>query len=51
MTSFNLANVSEALDDVSNDDSGISFAGLANKWENENDGKSMTINKRVFIQL
>lgn len=37
--SFNLANVSEALQDVSDDNSGISFAGLAKKWENENDGK------------
>lgn len=39
MTSFNLANVSEALQDVTDDDSGISFAGLAKKWETENDGK------------
>ena len=39
MFAFNLANVSEALQDVSNDDSGISFAGLAKKWETENDGK------------
>lgn len=37
--SFNLANVSEALQDVSDDNSGVSFAGLAKKWENENDGK------------
>lgn len=40
MTSFNLANVSEALQDVSNDNSGVSFAGLAKKWENEDDGKN-----------
>lgn len=44
MTSFNLANVSEALQDVSNDNSGISFSGLGKKWETENDGKE---NKRV----
>lgn len=39
MASFNLANVSEALDDVTSDESGISFAGLARKWETEEDGK------------
>lgn len=48
MTSFNLANVSEALQDVSDDNSGISFAGLAKKWETENDGK---LNKRARINL
>lgn len=39
MTSFNLTNVIEALEDVSIDNSGISFAGLAKKWETEDDGK------------
>jgi hypothetical protein len=39
MTSFNLANVSEALQDVSDANSGISFAGLAKKWETEDDGE------------
>ena len=39
MTSFNLTNVIEALLDVSDDDSGISFAGLAKKWETEEDGE------------
>lgn len=43
MTSFNLANVSEALDDVSSENSGISFAGLAKKWETEDDGKKALI--------
>lgn len=37
--SFNLANVIEALQDVSDDNSGVSFAGLAKKWETEDDGK------------
>lgn len=39
MTSFNLANVSEALSDVASDSSGVSFSGLAKKWETEDDGK------------
>lgn len=39
MALFNLTNVSEALQDVSDDNSGISFAGLAKKWETEEDGE------------
>ena len=39
MTNFNLSNFSDALQDVSDDSRGISFAGLAKKWETENDGK------------
>lgn len=41
MTSFNLAVVSEALQDVTNEDSGISFAGLAKKWETADDGMAL----------
>lgn len=47
MTSFNLANVSDALQDVSSEDDGVSFAGKAKKWENESDGKE---NKRVSFE-
>lgn len=43
MTTFNLTNVSEALQDVSDDDSGVSFAGLAKKWESEADGKKFNV--------
>lgn len=43
MTTFNLANVSEALQDVQDDNAGITFAGLAKKWENENDGKQTNV--------
>lgn len=39
MTTFDFATVSEVLQDVSEDNSGVSFAGLAKKWETENDGK------------
>lgn len=39
MASFNLANVTEALQDLSSDNSGVSFFGLAKKWETEKDGK------------
>lgn len=42
MASFDLANVGKALDDASSDESGISFAGLAKKWETEDDGKHIT---------
>lgn len=42
MTTFNLANVSEALQDVQSDNAGLTFAGLAKKWESENDGKNST---------
>lgn len=48
MASFNLANVGEALDDVTSLEDGISFAGLAKKWETEEDGK---LNKSKFIML
>jgi hypothetical protein len=43
MTFFNLANVSEALQDVQDDSAGITFAGLAKKWETENDGKQTNV--------
>lgn len=43
--SFNLANVSEALQGVEDDNSGITFAGLAKKWETEEDGKQINVFK------
>lgn len=46
--SFNLANVTEALQGVEDDNLGITFAGLAKKWESENDGKQ--INVFSFLQ-
>lgn len=39
MTLFNLSTVSDALKDVSDDTKGISFVGLARKWETEENGK------------
>lgn len=40
MATFNLGAVSEALSEVDNENSGVSFAGLAKKWENEADGEN-----------
>jgi hypothetical protein len=40
MALFNLASVSDALQETERDSSGVSFVGLAKKWENENDGKT-----------
>lgn len=39
MALFNLSAFSNALQDAAQSEEGVSFAGLANKWENENDGK------------
>lgn len=39
MALFNLSTVSDALQDVSDDTKGISFVGLARKWETEENGK------------
>lgn len=39
MASFSLATVSEALQDVSNETSGVSFTGKAAKWEKPEDGE------------
>lgn len=38
--SFNLTNVSNALQGVEEDSAGITFSGLAKKWETENDGEN-----------
>lgn len=38
MALFNLSTVSDALQDVTEQTSGVSFAGLAKKWETEEDG-------------
>lgn len=40
MASFNLSTVTDALKDVSSENSGVSFLGLAKKWETEKDGKA-----------
>lgn len=42
MAAFSLAHVSEALEEVSHEHSGVSFAGLAKKWETEADGENST---------
>lgn len=39
MALFNLSSVSDALQDVSDDTKGVSFVGLAKKWETEENGK------------
>lgn len=39
MALFNLSSFGDALQDAADSERGISFAGLAKKWENEEDGK------------
>jgi hypothetical protein len=39
MALFNLSSVSDALQSVSDDTKGVSFVGLAKKWETEENGK------------
>lgn len=49
MASFSLANVSEALQEVDNENSGVSFAGLAKKWETEADGEIKCVSRTSRI--
>lgn len=42
MALFNLSDFSNALQDAADSEQGVSFAGLAKKWENENDGENKT---------
>jgi replicative superfamily II helicase len=39
MALFNLASVSDALQETEQESSGVSFVALARKWENEQDGE------------
>lgn len=48
MASFNLSTVTDALQDVSSENSGVSFFGLAKKWETEKDGKRIF---HVFVRF
>lgn len=40
MALFNLSSVGDALQDLTEQQSGVSFVGLAKKWETEEDGKN-----------
>lgn len=51
MALFNLSNFGDALQDAANSDQGVSFAGLAKKWENEEDGKVSTCKTHFFLML
>lgn len=48
MALFNLSSVGDALEDVTEQQSGVSFVGLAKKWETEEDGKSKTCSSYFF---
>lgn len=43
---FNLSSFGDALNTskTDNDEKGVSFAGFAKKWENEEDGKRKNVN-------